>query len=66
MELDDEEIIRLYNLFRNMQLLDLDASKYAGCSIDDFTMADFQRKIKKHVEARGPEWMIGKRIRRWW
>lgn len=66
MELDDEEIIRLYNLFRNMQLLDLNASKYAGCDPEDDTMWKLQRKVKRQIEAKGPEWMIGKKIRKWW
>lgn len=66
MELDEEEIIRLYNLFRNSKDLDINLSQFAGCDIEDLTLHKLQRRVKRHIEAKGPEWMIGKKIKKWW
>lgn len=66
MDLDEEEIIQLYNMFRNMSLLEQSASTYAECDVEDDTMIKLQRKVKYYVEAKGSEWMLGKKIRKWW
>lgn len=66
MDLSDEEVIILYNLFRNMQLLDVSVSDYVGCDPGNKTLIDLLHKVKRHIESEGSEWMRGKGIEWWW
>lgn len=66
MELTDEEVALLYRLFRAIQMLDRCPSDFIGCENEDDDFLSLQRKIKKHINEKGPEWMFGKKVPYWW
>lgn len=67
MELSDEEVGLLYRLFRAIQMLDHCPSDYTGrANGEDDDFYELRRKIKKHINEKGPEWMFGKNIPYWW
>lgn len=66
MELGDDEIVRLYNLFRNLKLAGKDSCKYADCGLDDAIWNNLKLKVKHHIDEKGQEWMRAKNIKKWW